>query len=204
MNSSSVTRAKAKEKIGKRLEKQYARWKNNSSSSSSRPFNYRKALDPTGEDVRALCLWLRKQARHEQILLHYNRHGVPRPTPNGKIWVFYENHTEYIPLSVSALRKWVGKPTIVILDFLSAGVVIPFLTAPPAKTPTNTPSRGSLLVSGSAGVSGSANTALEQQQQRMAESVSLSLEDDPIITTMEEATSHWVKDTIVLCPTSEG
>ena len=91
-----------------------------------------------------------------------------------------------------------------ILDFLSAGVVIPFLTAPPAKTPTNTPSRGSLLVSGSAGVSGSANTALEQQQQRMAESVSLSLEDDPIITTMEEATSHWVKDTIVLCPTSEG
>eukprot|EP00536_Pseudo-nitzschia_multiseries_P015356 jgi/Psemu1/246784/estExt_Genewise1.C_8680002 len=196
MDPSSVTRAKAKEKIGERLEKQYARWQqqrgggssSSSSSSSSRPFKYRKTLDPTVEDVRALCLWLRKQARTERILLHYNGHGVPRPTPNGEIWVFDKNHTEYIPLSVSDLRQWVGKPTIVILDCSSAGILIPFLTAPPAETPTNTPPRMPSPILN--GINGAAATS--------------ATDDDPIINNMDEAASHWVKDTIVLCPTSEG
>ena len=191
MNPSSVTRAKAKEIIGDRLEKQYTRWQQQrNTSSSSRPFKYRKALDPTVEDVRALCLWLRKQARHERILLHYNGHGVPKPTPNGEIWVFDKNHTEYIPLSVSDLRQWVGKPTIVILDCSSAGVLVPFLTAPPAETPSNTPPRVSspILAAG-----GQRSSNLQSNNN-----------DDPIITTMDEAASHWVKDTIVLCPTSEN
>jgi regulator-associated protein of mTOR len=201
MDPSSVTRAKAKEKIGDRLEKQYARWQQQrNTSSSSRPFKYRKALDPTVEDVRALCLWLRKQARQERILLHYNGHGVPKPTPNGEIWVFDKNHTEYIPLAVSDLRQWVGKPTIVILDCSSAGVLVPFLTAPPAETPTNTPPRvSSPILAG-----GSATSALEQQQQQQAMMMGRDNgNDDPVITTMDEAASHWVKDTIVLCPTSE-
>ena len=211
MDPSSCTRQKAKEKIGDRLEKQYTRWQQQRSSSSSqstsnnpssRPFKYRKALDPTVEDVRALCLWLRKQAKHERILLHYNGHGVPRPTLNGEIWVFDKNHTEYIPLSVSDLRQWVGKPTIVILDCSSAGVLIPFLTAPPAETPTNTPPRvNSPVMTGNPGfVSTAANdaimTGLQQQQKQPA--TSAALEDDPIITDMDTAASVWVKDTIVL------
>ncbi|OEU07733.1 WD40 repeat-like protein [Fragilariopsis cylindrus CCMP1102] len=142
MDPLSVSRAKAKEKIGDRLEKQYSKFLQQSQRGGT--------LDPTVEDVRGLCLWLRKQARTERILLHYNGHGVPRPTPNGEIWVFDKNHTEYIPLSVSDLRQWVGKPTIVILDCSSAD------------------------------------------------------DDDPIITNMDTAASYWVKDTIVLCPTSEG
>ena len=203
MDPSSVTRAKAKEKIGDRLEKQYARWQQQrNTASSARPFKYRKALDPTVEDVRALCLWLRKQARHERILLHYNGHGVPKPTPNGEIWVFDKNHTEYIPLSVSDLRQWVGKPTIVILDCSSAGVLVPFLTAPPAETPTNTPPRVSSPI-----LAGSATSALEQQQQQQQQAAAgrrvVGDDDDPIITTMDEAASHWVRDTVVLCPTSE-
>lgn len=170
MDPSSVTRQKAKEKIGERLEAQYARWQQ---QRAARPLKYRRALDPTVEDVRALCLWLRRQARHERILLHYNGHGVPRPTANGEIWVFDKNHTEYIPLSVTDLRQWMGKPSIVVLDCSSAGILIPVLTAPIQETPPGTPP----LIS-------QASTAKPMD--------------------VETAASHWVKDTIVLCPTAEG
>ena len=54
MDPSSVTRAKAKEKIGERLEAQYAKWQQ---QRAARSLKYRRALDPTVEDVRALCLW---------------------------------------------------------------------------------------------------------------------------------------------------
>ncbi len=49
---------------------------------------YKQSLDPTLEDVRKLCLSLRRAARDERVLFHYNGHGVPRPTPNGEMWVF--------------------------------------------------------------------------------------------------------------------
>ena len=61
------------------------------------------------------------------------------------------------------LRQWLGKPNIVILDCSSAGVLMPFLTAP-----------------------------LE------------SFQSTPPTGDMEAAASHWVSDTIVLCPTSEN
>ena len=38
---------------------------------------------------------LRRTARDERILLHYNGHGCPRPTSNGEIWVFNKNFTQY-------------------------------------------------------------------------------------------------------------
>jgi WD40 repeat protein len=168
------SRAKAKEKIGERLEAQYARWQQ---QRAARPLKYRRAMDPTVEDVRALCLWLRRQARHERILLHYCGHGVPRPTANGEIWVFDKNHTEYIPLSITDLRQWLGKPSIVVLDCSSAGILIPFLTAPVSdSTPPESPPPQL-----------SANADLAEEQ-RYTETVS----------------SQWVRDTIVLCPTSEG
>ena len=31
---------------------------------------------------------LRRAAREERVLFHYNGHGVPKPTANGEIWVF--------------------------------------------------------------------------------------------------------------------
>lgn len=85
MDPTSMSRSKAKEKIGERLEAQYANWQQ---QRGARPLKYRKALDPTVEDVRALCLGLRRHAKHERVLLHYNGHGVPRATSNGEIWVF--------------------------------------------------------------------------------------------------------------------
>ena len=178
MDPSSVTRQKAKEKIGERLESQYARWQQ---QRAARPLKYRRALDPTVEDVRALCLWLRRQARHERILLHYNGHGVPRPTANGEIWVFDKNHTEYIPLSVSDLRQWMGKPSIVVLDCSSAGILIPFLTCP-------LPSE---------------NENVNNNNPSSTSTTTTTTPTSPEPQDMETAASNWVKDTIVLCPTSD-
>ena len=59
---------------------------------------YRQSLDPTVEEVRRLATGLRRSARDERVLFHYNGHGVPRPTSNGEIWVFNRHYTQYIPL----------------------------------------------------------------------------------------------------------
>ena len=50
------------------------------------------------EEVRRLATGLRRSARDERVLFHYNGHGVPRPTSNGEIWVFNRHYTQYIPL----------------------------------------------------------------------------------------------------------
>lgn len=170
MDPTSTSRAKAKEKIGERLEAQYAKWQQ---QRAAKALKYRRALDPTVEDVRALCLGLRRQARNERILLHYNGHGVPRPTANGEIWVFDKNHTQYIPLCVTDLRQWMGKPSIVVLDCSSAGILMPFLTTP-------------------------LDSNEEPSQTSMAASAVPSVGES-----METVASQWVRDTIVLCPTSD-
>lgn len=173
----SVSRSKAKEIIGERLEQQYAKWQ---LARAARPLKYRRALDPTVDDVRALCLQLRRQARNERVLIHYNGHGVPRPTANGEIWVFDKNHTEYTPLSIMDLRQWMGKPSIVVLDCSAAGILIPSFQAPLA----------------------AAGSSSNPQQQQAAASASTSRDssmDDLLL-----AQHHWVNDTIVLCPCSEN
>ncbi|CAF5098518.1 unnamed protein product, partial [Rotaria magnacalcarata] len=60
----------------------------------------------------------------ERILFHYNGHGVPRPTANGEIWVFNKNFTQYIPLSLYDLQKWMSSPSIFVFDCSHAGVVL--------------------------------------------------------------------------------
>lgn len=138
MNPLTVSRSKAKELIGERLEQQYAKWQlaKSSGNAASRQLRHRRTTDPTVEEVRNLCLSMRRQARNERVLLHYNGHGVPRPTDHGEIWVFDENHTEYIPLPITDVRQWMGKPAIVVLDCSSAGVLLPFLTTPLNEDPS--------------------------------------------------------------------
>ena len=65
---------------------------------------YKQSLDPTVEDVKKLCDSLRRGAKDERVLFHYNGHGVPRPTSNSEMWVFNKNFTQYIPLSVYDLQ----------------------------------------------------------------------------------------------------
>lgn len=76
----SMPPAKALESIGAALQTQYERWQPRA--------RYRQSLDPTAEDVKKLCSSLRRNAKEERMLFHYNGHGVPKPTTNGEIWVF--------------------------------------------------------------------------------------------------------------------
>jgi WD40 repeat protein len=179
-------RAKAKEIIGDRLEQQYSKWQFSQAKGrrAAGAFKYRRALDPTIEDVRNVCTRLRSQARNERILIHYNGHGVPRPSDHGEIWVFDKNKTEYIPLMVSDLKQWMGKPVMVVLDCSAAGILIPFLTMAPDETSTTANSVSSSILRSPSGNTISSNS--------------------PTSWTMDQQASQWVRDTIVLCPCSEN
>lgn len=110
---SSVAPQKALEVIGNSLQKQYERWQPKA--------RYKLSLDPTVEDVKKLCISLRRNAKDERVLFHYNGHGVPRPTQNGEIWVFNRTYTQYIPLSIYDLQSWMGAPSIFVYDCSNAG-----------------------------------------------------------------------------------
>lgn len=107
---------KAIDSIGKALQIQYERWQPRA--------RYKLCLDPDDEAIKKLCLSLRRNAKDERVLLHYNGHGVPRPTNNGEIWVFNKNYTQYIPLSLYELQSWIGVPSIFVFDCSAAGMII--------------------------------------------------------------------------------
>lgn len=107
-------------------------------------------MDPTVDEVKKLCTSLRRNAKEERVLFHYNGHGVPRPTVNGEIWVFnkvaqtgsreglllhaafnahavccwFQNYTQYIPLSIYDLQTWMGSPSIFVYDCSNAGIIV--------------------------------------------------------------------------------
>ncbi|CAG7784958.1 unnamed protein product [Allacma fusca] len=112
----SLSPQKALETIGGTLQKQYERWQPRA--------RYKQSLDPTVDEVKKLCSSLRRNAKDERVLYHYNGHGVPQPTTNGEIWVFNRNYTQYIPLSVYDLQTWMGSPSIYVYDCSNAGLII--------------------------------------------------------------------------------
>lgn len=107
---------KAIAKIASALQKNYERWQPRA--------RYKNANDPTVEDVRRLCQSMRRNAKEERVLFHYNGHGVPRPTENGEIWVFNKNFTQYIPLSIFDLQSWMSHPSVYVWDCSSAGLIV--------------------------------------------------------------------------------
>ncbi|XP_074648053.1 regulatory-associated protein of mTOR-like isoform X2 [Tubulanus polymorphus] len=112
----SMSPQKSLEAIGANLQKQYERWQPRA--------RYKQSLDPTVEEVKKLCTSLRRNAKEERVLFHYNGHGVPKPTMNGEIWVFNKTYTQYIPLSVYDLQTWMLCPSIYVYDCSNAGVII--------------------------------------------------------------------------------
>jgi regulator-associated protein of mTOR len=102
--------------IGKALQTQYEQL--------SMRTRYKLLLDPTTEETRKYTSTLRRNARNERVLFHYNGHGVPRPTSSGEIWVFNRNYTQYIPLSVYDLQSWIGAPSLFVYDCSDAGLII--------------------------------------------------------------------------------
>lgn len=116
VDPSSVSAPKAMDLIGSNLQTQYERWQPRA--------RYKKCNDPTVEDVKKLCISLRRNAKGERILFHYNGHGVPKPTANGEIWVFNKTFTQYIPLSIFELQTWMDDPSIYVYDCSNAGIII--------------------------------------------------------------------------------
>ncbi|CCF56457.1 hypothetical protein KAFR_0B01580 [Kazachstania africana CBS 2517] len=107
---------KAIEQIGKNLQSQY--------ETLSLRTRYKQSLDPCVEDVKRFCNSLRRTSRDDQILFHYNGHGVPRPTSSGEIWVFNRGYTQYIPVSLYDLQTWLGAPCIFVYDCNNAGNIV--------------------------------------------------------------------------------
>lgn len=102
--------------IGKNLQTQY--------ENLSMRTRYKLVMDPTIEEMKKYCQSLRRTAREERILFHYNGHGVPKPTPSGEIWVFNRSYTQYIPISLYDLQDWLQAPSLFVYDCSSAGLII--------------------------------------------------------------------------------
>ena len=107
---------KTMELIGKALQTQY--------ETLSIRTRYKQYLDPSVEETRRCCQTLRRNARDERVLFHYNGHGVPSPTPSGEVWFFNRNYTQYIPVSLYDLQMWLAGPCIYVLDVSHAGNVL--------------------------------------------------------------------------------
>ncbi|CAM9711010.1 unnamed protein product, partial [Ectocarpus fasciculatus] len=130
------------EVIGRALQRQYDTLQPNkpagsrqAAGGSRQTAKYQRAEDPSIEAVREVCELTRASARNERALIHYNGHGVPRPTANGEIWVFNRSITQYIPLSIHDLKDWAGKPSIFVLDCSAAGVLLPHFVEPMTPVP---------------------------------------------------------------------
>lgn len=121
MDPLSMAPQKALDFIGQKLTKQYEQLQPRA--------RYKTCLDPTVDEVKKLCVSLRRNAsanisKPERVLFHYNGHGVPKPTVNGEIWVFNKSYTQYIPLSLYDLQNWMSSPSIYVYDCSNAGQIV--------------------------------------------------------------------------------
>ncbi|KAJ3123892.1 hypothetical protein HK100_011450 [Physocladia obscura] len=112
----SLPPQKALEAIGKNLQQQYEVWQPRS--------RYKQLLDPSVDETKKTCLSLRRNAKDERILFHYNGHGVPKPTRGGEIWVFNKSYTQYLPCSIYDIQSWLGSPCIYVFDCSNAGNIL--------------------------------------------------------------------------------
>ena len=118
VDASSLTLPNTKilEMIGKKLQDQY--------ENLSIKTRYKQYLDPVIDELKKLTVTLRRNAKDERTLLHYNGHGVPLPTPSGEIWVFNKDFTQYIPVALYDLQSWLAGPSLYIFDCSHAGNII--------------------------------------------------------------------------------
>lgn len=116
VDPSSMLPQKALEQIGKNLQAQYEVWQPRA--------RYKQSLDPTAEEIKKICSTLRRNAKDERVLFHYNGHGVPKPTASGELWVFNKNYTQYIPVSIYDIQEWMGTPSILVYDCSSAASIL--------------------------------------------------------------------------------
>ena len=107
---------KAMEVIGRKLQEQY--------ETLALRTRYKQYLDPSIEETKRFCVSLRRNAKDERVLFHYNGHGVPLPTNSGELWVFNKNYTQYIPVGVYDLQSWLAGPSLFVYDVSHAGNIV--------------------------------------------------------------------------------
>ncbi|KAL4808806.1 raptor N-terminal caspase like domain-containing protein [Aspergillus unguis] len=107
---------KLMEQIGKKLQEQY--------ETLSLRTRYKQYLDPSVDETKKFSISLRRNAKDERVLFHYNGHGVPLPTQSGEIWVFNKNYTQYIPVSLYDLQQWLAGPSLYVFDVSHAGNIV--------------------------------------------------------------------------------
>ena len=111
-------------RIGKQLEAQYDQLH------SSRSTAFKQCLDPTVEQVHRTCRKLRREAKEDALLFHFNGHGVPAPSVLGEIWMFSDSFTEYVPVRAVEVAESLGRPALFVLDCPNAGRVCLLYTSP--------------------------------------------------------------------------
>ena len=112
----AMTHAKVLETIGRKLQDQY--------ENLSIKTRYKQYLDPVIEEFKKLTASLRRNAKDERVLFHYNGHGVPLPTSSGEIWVFNRDFTQYIPVPLYDLQTWLAGPSLYVFDCSHAGNIV--------------------------------------------------------------------------------
>ena len=112
----STGSTKTMEQIGKRLQEQY--------ETLSLRTRYKQYLDPSVDETKRFCISLRRNAKDERVLFHYNGHGVPLPTASGELWVFNKNYTQYIPVGIYELQSWLAGPSLFVYDVSHAGNIV--------------------------------------------------------------------------------
>lgn len=118
VDTTTVGKDRAMESISTNLTKQFE------SLALSSKAKFSTYLDPAHEDLRKLCVGLRRKTRNDRALFHYNGHGVPRPTPSGEIWVFNRQYTQYIPVNVADIVGYLGGPSVYLWDCSNAGNIV--------------------------------------------------------------------------------
>lgn len=108
--------SKVMETIGRKLQEQY--------ESLSLRTRYKQYLDPSIDETKRFCMSLRKNAKDERTLFHYNGHGVPLPTASGELWVFNKTYTQYMPISLYDLQTWLAGPSLFVYDVSHAGNIL--------------------------------------------------------------------------------
>ena len=114
--SNKAGQTKIMDTICRKLQQQYEQL--------SLRIRYKQYPDPSVEEARKFCMGLRKSARNERVLFHFNGHGVPLPTPSGEIWVFNRSYTQYIPVSIFDLQAWLQSPSLYVYDCSQAGNIV--------------------------------------------------------------------------------
>lgn len=112
-----VAKDKALEQVGQNLQRQYE-------SLATARIRYKPQLDPKLDETRRALPALRKAAKTERVLVHYNGHGVPKPTASGEIWLFDNDYTQYIPVRLNEFLGLVEAPNIFIWDCSAAGNIV--------------------------------------------------------------------------------